>query len=350
MDWPNPPTTVGTYNVEFSFIDSGANWRTYSTRLTVLPPAQRKFESSDQVTVYVQIPGGTLTLYRRSTVHLWSSGQTDYQQRDRPLLVVEGIDADNKNSAATYLALGSNTRGGTQDALFPLSLGNGADVGILDFADGSRDMVYNAQVVKGAVRFFRGWRSRPDVGFGVAGVSMGGVVARRALAEMEDEQSRGLESPHGVAHFVSLDAPQRGALVDRNLQDDIKELSRINSNIDVPAALRSEAGMQLLIYAPFDTATPTRHQSFFQSLRAPRHVDGVGQPPRSQRLHLRVALPPRHHGGLRFGWGRTLAHRVNIAAENRRRRHHPQPRHAVRVVRRPGWPDVHPQHFRKRVA
>ena len=303
IDWNGLSSLSGTIKLHIRFVFEDNEVAEFKMRFIIVEAADKKFSSSDSSHVYLQNNSNRLKIIRRSEIFQWSLGNNDYQQRDRPLLVVEGIDADNKNSAASYLALGSNTANGTQDALFPLSLYFGADVGILDFADGGRDMVHNAQVVRGAVRFFRDRRSRPTVGFGVVGVSMGGVVARYALAEMEDEQSRGLEQPHGVAHFISLDAPQQGAVIDASLQDDIKALSEINSSLQVPAALNSTAGKQLLSYAAFDSSTPSRHVYFWQQMQAlngnvgyPQQTDNIGVSfgtplPRNNQEWLEMRLP-----------------------------------------------------------
>ena len=302
VDWQTPPTALGMHQVVFRWNDYD-NWHEYPIDLFVVPPAVRRFESSE----YSTYSGGGLpgTIIDRSEMLLWTSGTDAYTQQDRPLLVVEGIDADNKNSAATYLALGSNTAG-NRPALFPLSIANGADVSILDFADGGIDMVHNARVVQGAIRYWRDRRSRPTVGLGVVGVSMGGVVARYALAEME-----GLGEAHGAAHFVSLDAPQRGAVIDGRLQQDIKALKEGDDDLIVPRALSSTAGMQLLPNAAFDDSSPSLHQRFYAQLRALN--GGVGYPTQTDNIGVSfgaVAAPAT------FGQGGSIV-RSRTASRSR---------------------------------
>src|SRR5690606_40712128 len=139
----------------------------------------------------------------------------------------------------------------------------------------------NASVVREAISFLRVHKTDPSRGLDVAGVSMGGVVARYALAKMEEDNQT-----HGVANFVSIDAPQQGAIVHGTLQHDIK------NNTDPgewPPSLARPAGRQLLQYNAFDTSSPTEHTQFFNELRALN--GGTGYPQLTQNVGVSFGTP-----------------------------------------------------------
>ena len=210
--------------------------------LFVVPAAQRAFSDG---------AGSTMVLWEGATSAL-----------DSPLLIVEGIDADNVNVESHYYALGSD--------LFGIGRTRGADVLILDFDDGGADMRLNAAVVGSAIQYVNQIKTGSRK-LDVAGVSMGGVIARYALAEMEQD---GVE--HNVGRFVSLDGPQQGAVMDRELLNWLHDPPWYTfGNIGVPANITSTAGKQLLQYNPFDTASPSLHNQFFDELGV---LNGDGYP------------------------------------------------------------------------
>ena len=196
-----------------------------------------------------------------NNIMIWQGGTASL---DKPTLVIEGIDTGNSTGPEEYYGLGSS--------LFEAMRGEGGDIAILDFMDGGRDLVENAAVVETAIDFLGRYRTNKRRGLDVAGLSMGGVLARYALARMEGDGVR-----HAVSRFVSLDAPQRGAVVDYNFQlylrDNACELGQsLPSSVCIPPTmlprdLWSRAGQQLLVSNAFDTGYPSRHSHFFGALR-----------------------------------------------------------------------------------
>ena len=240
---------------------------TYQFTLAVVPAAKRAFVRYETV----RYPGATVDSTLKHTILLWSNAASGLAQFDKLFLVVEGIDAANETGAEGYYALGASPTG----ILFPEAQAQGGDIAILNFGDGGRDMRANASVVDAAVTFLRTMNSNPSRSIDVAGVSMGGVVTRYALAKMEQESRL-----FGVGRFVSIDAPQRGATVDGNLQYDIK--NGINPS-EVPPALTRVASLQLLNVSAFDTAVPTYNNVFYNEIRSlngnwgyPRRTENVG--------------------------------------------------------------------------
>lgn len=260
VEWNNLPTAPGRYAMRAIRVNY-----TYDFNLIVVPRANRAFRATESV--------GRQTLQHEILV--WS-GTDGGQSLDKPLLVVEGIDAANENFSESYYALGATT----EAPLFPLGQAEGADIAILNFGDGGRDMRLNAAVVRQAVlamnQYRQSWRS-----LDVAGVSMGGVVARYALAKMEEDGET-----HGVATFVSVDAPQQGAVFDTVLQAAIKQ----TDPAEWPASLVRPAGYQLLQDNVFDDEfSQSGHEVFFAELQALN--GGTGYPQTSQNVGVSFGTP-----------------------------------------------------------
>ncbi len=86
-----------------------------------------------------------------------------------------------------------------------------------------------------------------------AGISMGGVIVRYALAKAENNGN-----PLPFNKFVSIDAPQQGAVFDKPLQDYLKnEISDFQKH-----GLNNNAAKQLLFYNTYGNL----HNSFYNEL------------------------------------------------------------------------------------
>lgn len=282
IEW-TPPSSSSAVEVELyrpDYIPQFPHHR-YSFNLAVVPPAQRAFVSREYVA------GGPAL---KHTILVWQGGSTPF---DKLLLVVEGIDGANENDPGAYYALGA--RRGQQD-LFPRAQAEGADIAILNLGDGGRDLRANAAVVREAVLFLRTRLSDPARNLDVAGVSMGGVLVRYALAQMEDDGVY-----HFVGRFVSIDAPQQGAVIHGTLQHDIKNRSAPS---EWPPSLARMAGRQLLQYNAFDTTSPTEHVRFFEELRALN--GGRGYPVLSENIGVSFGAPgaPDGNPGAGGRWAR----------------------------------------------
>ena len=93
----------------------------------------------------------------------------------------------------------------------------GFDIVYVDFWDGAQDMNVNAEVLIEVIKKVQQQMCGREMH--VLGVSMGGIVAKRALRLMEN---RGI--PHCVQSFTSFDAPHQGANLSLGLQNTIKYL------------------------------------------------------------------------------------------------------------------------------
>lgn len=159
LRWSTLPTTPGEYEVTVRVFGSMTTGFVYTFQLIVVPPAQRAFTDGQ----FLDAPiSQTASVRRASTILLWQGGSASM---DKPMLMVEGIDAAQQNGPAAYYALGLE--------LFQAGQANGADVAILDFADGGRDMALNANVVMDAINLVRRYKTDASRGIDLIGVSMG---------------------------------------------------------------------------------------------------------------------------------------------------------------------------------
>ncbi len=166
--------------------------------------------------------------------------------------------------------------------------GGGYDVIYLDFSDGASLIQHNAMVLAELLE----WINKPENRTAdaeetmVIGTSMGGQVARFALAWMEQQQLC-----HNSKLYVSFDSPHRGANVPLGIQHMFNRLQNIwigalSAELVIKNQLRREATMQMvnLHYSDDATRYRTEWQNWQQSpnsypslLRKVAVANGSGQ-------------------------------------------------------------------------
>lgn len=145
IPWTSAPTAVDVYDVSIHIItqyNSNTAARSYTFKLAIVPAAQRVFrarEINHSYQRYTQPTSGYYQLgsFTRTIDNLlivWQTGALDKVE-----LIVEGIDSSNANDANGYFALGLG--------FLPRAMMEGADIAILDWGDGGRDMRQNANVL-----------------------------------------------------------------------------------------------------------------------------------------------------------------------------------------------------------
>ncbi len=123
-----------------------------------------------------------------------------------PVIIVDGIDFDASRRWDCLYALMNR-----ENAL-ERALERGHDVVMLDFERGAGDIRGNSRVLQALIREINA--NKPGIApVAVIGASMGGVVARHALLEMEANGES-----HGVVLYGSLDSPHEGANIPMALQ------------------------------------------------------------------------------------------------------------------------------------
>ena len=273
IDW----TGDGSWDVEVS--NSGLHSHTYpqpgsSSGDVYTIRFRLKFSSTlgGQTPPEFRIVSTTIRVFPASRVYATPAGDALVQLRNEdcttkiPVLMVEGIDVTNNTSADTYYALTQNLI----DTLFGL----GYEVFFLNFHDADRDLRDNAAVVRQALTAVH--ELCPDAEILLAGMSMGGLIGRWALAEAEQQGQ-----PHHVGMFLSYDSPQQKAHANGALQDYIKLNPDNIPNIAVlQAKLQTQAAKQMLGYNTYDT-DQSEHLEFYGQLRA---LNGDGYPDKSYNV------------------------------------------------------------------
>ncbi|MBD3223100.1 MAG: hypothetical protein GF313_00105, partial [Caldithrix sp.] len=199
----------------------------------------------------------------------WQGGENEF---DRPFLIVEGFDPTNLNYPSFYYY--------KANVFFEEIKDNNSDIFMLDFADGGDDIATNAQIVKSAIKYLEQIREG-DQPIMVAGLSMGGVVCRYALAESEDPN--GDNEPLDVSHFISIDSPQQYATIEQGFQDYIDD----KDDGEPVDALNSTAAKQMLHYNTY--CSPTIHENFYDILN---NLNGDGYPHANDIKNIGVSFSP----------------------------------------------------------
>lgn len=187
----------------------------------------------------------------------------------KPIIFVEGIDFNTGNSIGNpyrYGDFGWMELTGRDTVSYPQMtqtpqlmdslLAKGYDFVLVDFADGADYMQRNAMVVVDLLEKINSVKTGKEENI-VVGASMGGQVAKYALACME---SRGIK--HCTREYVSFDSPHRGANIDLGMQQFLNFLSAkayitpvgdmVNATLNRPAAQQ----LLLLYYSGTTPANP----------------------------------------------------------------------------------------------
>lgn len=138
---------------------------------------------------------------------------------DRPVFIIEGYDVYNEYGFSKYW----------NDFNFNIVgqslLDTGRDIVFINFANGANDIFGLARYTKYLIHTIGKIAESENQQMVVAGVSMGGLVARIALKEMEDSNFK-----HNTSLYITYDTPHRGA----NLPIDIiNHINHMEDKIDV---------------------------------------------------------------------------------------------------------------------
>lgn len=153
-----------------------------------------------------------------------------------PVVVVEGFDLDNSMGWDQLYELLN------REGLLETLRAEGYDAVVLDFVESTEYIQRNAFVLVQLLQQLAVLNAGQDVA--VVGASMGGLVARYALAWMESQAL-----PHHARTFISFDSPQNGANIPLGMQywldffqGDSTEAAYLLGRLDTPAA------RQMLLY------------------------------------------------------------------------------------------------------
>ena len=207
-------STLGlhTMAIKYWYVDGVTHYLSY--KVYVVPPRNK---------IYYDGTGNWVSCWTGTTSEL-----------DRPVIMVEGFDPVNTTFPSYYYGKAMNFLNKIRSL--------DADVIIFNFADGGIDLADNAEIIKGFTRYIETIQQGSQKVI-LTGLSMGGVIARYALASAEAENL-----PLNVSHFISIDSPQHGALLPRDFQDYTND-----HDDDIPnPSLNTIAAKQMLIYNTYD--------------------------------------------------------------------------------------------------
>jgi len=194
----------------------------------------------------------------------------------KPLLLVEGFPGN--------YAWGDMWRYANRSNFACDMLARGHDLVFVRFPKGPARIQANAYALIGAIQWALANRENPDDQLIVGGFSMGGLVARYALAFMEHERKSDPAMPdHETARFFTIDSPHEGANVPVSVQALAQAMDAHGKHA---TQLRSNAAQQMLFIWVPPAATWFPRRTFGPSdLRDEllRELERVGQMPRKPR-------------------------------------------------------------------
>lgn len=178
-------------------------------------------------------------------------------QLKKPIIFVEGFDPNNTNNLteSKYLFDIAN-----QQSILQNLHNLGYDIIILNFDEGGALIQGNAMVLKALIDTVNEIKQANNE-LVIIGTSMGGLVARFALAYMENQNEK-----HHTRLFVSIDTPHQGAYVTLSSQQLIRKLCEIGNfalafgyNLYTyfdgeVKKISSDAARQMLVYHSFATS------------------------------------------------------------------------------------------------
>lgn len=189
-----------------------------------------------------------------NTMRVWKGNDPT---NGRPLILSEGFDAYNTKSEQYYRETGKD--------LINCLLNKGFDIYVVNYNLNSQSIKNNAAIFQSAIRYVS---SINDDRLVIAtGMSMGGVINRYACTKAENDGN-----PLPLSKFVTLDAPQQGAIISSTLQDWRKDLTVGDSFSE--HASNNDGAKELLNYNAYDPSGAI-HNLFFSDLNS---LNGDGYP------------------------------------------------------------------------
>ena len=183
------------------------------------------------------------------TIYIYKSGP--HTGLRCPVLVAEGFDMENNMDAdVLYNIL-------NEENLAETLRSYGRDLIVLDYTNAMRNITENAALARAAVNYINANRHNPSDKFTVIGASMGGLVTRIALADMDRNPST-----YGDSHvntWISFDSPHKGANIPLGLQE---FFAFFQGKAEMPVSIRhlysllnQPAAKQMLLTHHSSTAT-----------------------------------------------------------------------------------------------
>ena len=198
-------------------------------------------------------------------IEIWKQRKTPLSTKlSRPLVIAEGIDIGDAAETDQYF--------GQLGPLANVLRDGGLDVAMVSFGNPLSSIRVHQVGFQNALKLVHSMKNDPSIRSATMGLSRGGVVARYALAKMEEQ---GVE--HNVSLFISYDSPQRGANISSLFQDLVFNGSNPSPDTQVLInQLKSQAVRELLIdhLDNKDGTSSDYHLIFYSELKALNSLRG----------------------------------------------------------------------------
>jgi|TARA_R110000868_G_scaffold122763_7_gene325482 hypothetical protein len=155
-----------------------------------------------------------LTTYQTAEVYLGSDNVFD-----NPVIIFEGYDPNNENNFSTYWNEFNLSHLGQK------ILNTGRDIVFINYVDGGAPIETLSKHAAMLIKEIGDIAQSHNNELAVIGISMGGLVARIALANLAD-----VGDDHNTALYVTYDSPHRGANIPIDI---INQTDLIEDKVDV---------------------------------------------------------------------------------------------------------------------
>ncbi len=199
---------IGEKSIMFRCIEGKDTLVSYS-KLNVMSLEMEAPTYTKEIVIYDSVPEKPNTLRDNNPdVSLWKANYDYYEgydhKLDKPVIIAEGFDIAGNMTTNFYKKRWSS--------LIRKLRNKGYDIFILNFRAPNRDLRDNAQIVKKLIKGINDEKKGHYEGVYI-GESMGGVIGRIALKQMEDENY-----DHQIGLFVPYDSPFKGANIPLGIQ------------------------------------------------------------------------------------------------------------------------------------
>ncbi len=193
-----------------------------------------------------------LSCYYEYGIYFDDCDNRDPDNLKKPILILDGFDPSNSRSLGNIFDLVNQG----PNFLATKLLDEGHDIVICNFLKGGDFIERNALAVKEMLAFIKERTSDKII---VIGPSMGGLIARYALAQMEKENV-----DHQTSLYISFDAPHQGANIPIGDQYFLYFFGEVVGDASAREGLsqiNSDAARQMLIHHQYENSTSPKYNN-----------------------------------------------------------------------------------------
>jgi hypothetical protein len=200
---------------------------------------------------------------------------------DKPIIILEGFDILDDYTVSD---LKDNWWDSARFTFNEDILETDHDFIYVDFNNNTQDMNLNAELVMDLIREVNDSKTGNQEGI-LCGESMGGVIARIALKELEND-----DYDHQIGLYISYDAPHKGANIPIGYQTFLRHVNDLSPNflniawfmllgsespVVLEQKLTSEAAKQMIVHYIDGSTTFNSMQAYLSDLGYPEYTRNV---------------------------------------------------------------------------